>query len=248
MKMNSFNSEIDIREINKELVKLMKYIPCKYPATGWYFTPNQPNGSIAPNNESWSCIFSYINKVVKGNRLCLSVNNSGCSGAACYLGFKEPSKQAGIFLSDKEKFKKTSELGHKFYSEIQAHPAKDTYIVLECIKDMKSSFIPEVVTLWVDALSLSGLVTLSNYDREDNDNVIIPFASGCQSIWSIPYKEKYKSKPKSTVGLLDPAARRFIPKDVLAFSVPINRFIDMTRNISGSFLETEQWTKLLAEN
>lgn len=56
----------------------------------------------------------------------------------------------------------------------------------------------EVVNLWVDAVSLAGPVTLSNYDRPNNDNVAVPFASGCQSIWTSPIKILTRKNQKAS--------------------------------------------------
>ena len=73
-------------------------------------------------------------------------------------------------------------------------------VVLERIESIEDGIHIEVVSLWVDALSLSGLVTLANYDRPTNDNVVVPYASGCQSIWTLPYKQAFERLPKSVVG------------------------------------------------
>lgn len=116
--------------------------------------------------------------------------------------------------------------------------------MLERIEDLDDKSIPEVITLWVNTTSLSGLVTLANYDRPTNNNVLIPFASGCQSVWTFPYKEKFQEFPKCVVGLIDPAARVFMPSEVLSFSMPANRLLEMADNISGSFLESDIWKNL----
>jgi hypothetical protein len=63
-------------------------------------------------------MFTSIERIAKGRRLCLSVERPGCGGAACYLGLKKPSTGAGAFLAEKERFKKTVELGRAFYAEI----------------------------------------------------------------------------------------------------------------------------------
>lgn len=245
-KVSEQNSSDDAlnRQIKEGIARLKEYIPFIFPATGWYFTSGKPDNAITPDKGTWSCMMIYIEKVATGEKLCLSAQNPGCSGAACYLGFKEPEVGAGSFLAEKEKFKKNIELGNTFYAEIQASLAKDDYLVLERIEDLGDNIIPEVITLWVDATSLSGLVTLANYDRKTDDNVLIPFASGCQSIWTIPYKEKFQDISRCVVGLIDPAARLFLPHEILSFSMPINRFTELADNISGSFLELEIWESL----
>ncbi|MCP3923257.1 MAG: DUF169 domain-containing protein [Desulfobacterales bacterium] len=37
--------------------------------------------------------------------------------------------------------------------------------------------------------------------------------------------------------MFDIMCRNFIPEDMVAFSVPSNRFIEMANNIEGSFLD-----------
>ena len=245
LKQNSINNKLN-RQIKEGIIRLAKCVPFIFPATCWYFTSRIPDNAITPDQETWSCMMKYIEKIATGEKLCLSAQNPGCSGAACYLGFKESEVNAGSFLARKEKFKKSIELGNAFYAEIQAPPAKDDYLVLERIDNLEAYIIPEVITLWVDATSLSGLVTLANYDRPTNDNVLIPFASGCQSIWTIPYKEKIQNIPKCIIGLIDPAARLYLPHDdILSFSIPINRFIELVDNISDSFLESVVWNSVV---
>lgn len=182
-------------------------------------------------------MFGYINRLARAVPVCFSSENAGCSGASCYLGFKTPSKDAGRFLAEKEKFKKDAALGNAFYEKIGAPAAEAKFLIWETVDNCTEAANIEVVNLWVDAVSLAGLVTLANYDHPTNDNVNVPFASGCQSIWTIPYKEKYADKPKGIVGCMDPAMRKHLPSDVVSFSVTAKRFVEMTENISGSFLE-----------
>ena len=97
----------------------------------------------------------------------------------------------------------------------------------------------EVANLFPAGLTnLAKLVTLSSYDRITSiDNVLIPDASGCQSIFGIPYNEKFQKNPKSVVGLMDTLARNFVPEDMILFSMPANRFVEMANSNEGSFLD-----------
>lgn len=236
-----------VEQVNSGSNKLAEYMPFKMPPTCWYFASESPCDAIIPDSEAWSCIFEFVSEIASGKKLCLSERNPGCSGASLYLGFREPGVGAGGFLAGQERFKKNVELGNAFYDEIKALPAKNDFIVLSQVEDLENNIIPEVITLWVDATSLSGLITLANYDRATNNNVIIPFASGCQSIWTIPYKEKFQRFPKGVVGLVDPAARVPLPPEVLSFSMPVNRFIELVDNVEGSFLELRTWKGLIRQ-
>ena len=44
--------------------------------------------------------------------------------------------------------------------------------------------------------------------------------------------------------MLDVSARPFVSKDVLSFSVPMNKFVGMVGNIEESFLITKSWEKI----
>jgi len=232
---------MNTRQIKDSLGHLERYIPFMMPAMSWRFASLPPDNAVMPEIDAWTCMFTFVNEVAKGKKLCLSIEQPGCSGAAYYLGFKRPAPDAGAFLAEKERFKKTVALGRAFYKEIKPLPAPDKYAVLGRIGDLEDGIVPEVVVLWIDAVSLSGLVTLANFDRPTNDNVMIPFASGCQSIWTIPYREKFEKFPKCVVGTMDPAVRPYLPKEAMTFSLPVGRFMEMAGNIEGGFLQTNLW-------
>lgn len=76
------------------------------------------------------------------------------------------------------------------------------------------------------------------------EGVFTPMGSGCSSIVSYPYLEKDSQHPRAVIGMFDPSARPYVPKDVLSFSVPMKRFIGMIENMEESFLITDTWKKL----
>ena len=50
--------------------------------------------------------------------------------------------------------------------------------------------------------------------------------------------------PRAVVGLLDTSARPFVPPNVLSFTVPFARFLEMEANVEGSFFGTKSWIKV----
>jgi hypothetical protein len=56
-----------------------------------------------------------------------------------------------------------------------------------------------------------------------------------------PYLEKDSANPRAIIGLFDPSARPYVPKDALSFAVPFNKFMQMVDNMEDSFLITETW-------
>ena len=91
---------------------------------------------------------------------------------------------------------------------------------------------------------LSGLFTLSNFDRADPYGVIAPFGAGCSTIVLYPYLEKDKENPRPVLGMLDVSARPCVPAEVVTFAVPMSRFATMVGNMEESFLTTDSWRKV----
>ena len=127
-------------------------------------------------------------------------------------------------------------LGDAFYREAAPPPARSTWLVIRSVEDLDDGIVPEVVNLWVDAASLAALVALANHDRAGNDDVLIPFGAGCQSLWTIPFQRAGRGSGSCVVGLVDPAVRRWVPRDLLAFSTTANRFVALAACVPGSFL------------
>ena len=240
------NTGIEAIKIKRGAAELVRYLPQRMTATAWSFASSVPEAATLPDEGDWQCMFSLIHRIAEGGQVCFSSQRCGCSGAACYFGFEKPSADAGRFLAEKEKFKQKTDFGINFYRHIHAPAAKSKYLLWQPLDTSDNEMTIEVVNLWVDSLSLSGLVTLANYDSPANDNVYSPFGSGCQSLWTLPFKEQDSPAPRCVIGCLDPAMRSYIPADVISFSMTAKRFVEMTDNISGSFLEQDAWLKLIA--
>jgi hypothetical protein len=238
---------MDARIVKEGVRELSRYVPFKSPSTGWYYSKEKPRVSITFDDDTWTCMFKHIERLFLGERLCFSAQHTGCKYAAFYLGFEKPGTGEGAFLGTQARTKKTAEFGIEHYASIQVPPPQEDYLVLERIADIDDNATIDVVNLWIDALSLTGLVTMANFDNPKNDGAVVPYAAGCQSIWTIPYKETFQASPGAVVGAMDPVVRGYMPADVLSFSVPANRLIEMCQDIPDSFLKLEQWTKLVME-
>ncbi len=104
------------------------------------------------------------------------------------------------------------------------------------------------VTFFVDPDRLSALVILANYDHPDADNVIIPWAAGCQVMGIYAYRELERQRPRGLIGLTDISARKNVRaslgEHVLSFTAPWPLFQEMEGNVEGSFLQRETWRSL----
>jgi len=228
-----FNTS-QIKEAARRLGDLVEFV---LEPTVLYFSDTQPPDAATPAENTWTCMFALMKRVQAGRPACFSAARPGCVGAASYLGFNTvPVVPAALYLSHKEHLKKDASLAAAFYEGVEPVPAAKEYLIFQRLDMAPDSVAAEVVNLWLNAAGLSSLHTLANYDRATNDNVIMPFGSGCQSIWTMPHKEKHQASPMAVAGSLDPTVRRFLPPDAVSFSAPANRFLEMCANIPGSFL------------
>ncbi len=229
--------------VKESLRNFSEVLSFTYPAVGWYFSSEEIEDSFVFRKDKWVCMFMYLKMVMKkGKRIRYAGDSDGaCTGPAENFGFTEVEDDGGVFIAETERFKKNLEISKAYTRESATliHPPKDRYLYMEKLENIDDDHKIEVINVFpADFTNLTKLVGLSGYDRLANmDNVLTPFASGCQAVFTIPYHEKFQENPKSIIGLGDQLVRSFIPEDMVSFSVPSNRFVEMANNIEGSFLD-----------
>ena len=230
------------KEIKNGLGVLEARITFPYPTMCWYFTDNPGEDALAFKRDKWVCMFMYLKLVAKTERPLSFSKDRGeaCVGTAEYFGFRPIAKDSGSFLADEEHFKKSRALAEDYRRESRdrIYPPKAPYLCMAPKERVRDKETVEVVNLFPDVAGLTALSAMAGYDREGNSgNVRIPFASGCQSLFTLPYDQGFQEQPYAVAGLSDPFARNFIPKDMVTFSLPAVRFLEIVNNIPGSFLD-----------
>lgn len=153
-----------------------------------------------------------------------------------------------------ERYIKSPALVEKFIKALPLNEIPKKFVVFQPLSDVDpAKEKPQTIIFFVNPDQLSALVVLANYGRGDNENVIIPYAAGCQTIGIYPYREAKSKTPRAVVGLTDLSARVYVRRQLgdphfMTFSVPFAFFEEMEQNVSGSFLERHTWQSLLSEN
>ena len=148
-----------------------------------------------------------------------------------------------------EGYLKTPELVGKFLEYLPMTDIPNKYVVLRQLRQLEpEKGEPATVVFLADMDQLSALVILASYNRECNENVIVPMASACQCIGIYSFRESLREHPRAVVGIADISARiylkRHLKDDVVTVAVPYSMFREMETNISGSFLERNGWKGL----
>ena len=149
-----------------------------------------------------------------------------------------------------ERYIKTPERVHQFIENLPITDIPAEYVIFKPLADIDpQQETPQIIVFFADPDQLSALVVLANYDRQDNHNVIIPYAAGCQTIGIYPYQEAKAEKQRAVVGLTDLSARVSIRKlledHLMTFAVPLAMYEEMEGNVADSFLERPTWQALL---
>jgi hypothetical protein len=240
-------------EIKDRFIRLWEkhFDGAELPITFYY--SNSPEQAELVKPESLArCVIGALVAVWKGQSLSFNADSIGCFGGRKYLGFAENTRpDFEYFLScgipgkmEGERYKKSPELVKEILKVWPNFKAPAPYIIFKKWDNLKVADEPEVVIFFSTPDVLSGLFTLVNFDESKPDVVITPMGSGCSSIVSYPYMERDALHPRAVLGMFDPSARPYIPRNVLSFSVPMKRFVAMVENMDESFLITDSWQKI----
>jgi hypothetical protein len=221
------------------------------PITFYYSDTGQLADVVRPGTPS-RCVVGALVEVRNGHSVSFDADSIGCFGGRRYLGFDEALRpDFEYFLScgipgkmEGERYKKSPELVAETMKNWPRLRAPKPFIIFKRWDSLSQDDDPDVVIFFAQPDVLAGLFTLANFDQSQLEGVISPMGSGCSSIVAYPYLEKDSPHPRAIIGMFDPSARPYVPKDTLSFAVPMKRFVTMIENMEESFLGTRTWGKL----
>ena len=234
---------------------LVKKLNLQYEPVAILLSNEKPEGALQGKEGQWSSIIPLFLAAAKGKTAVFERKTTCCLGGKKGLGFGQfPNYPGGIeyFLStgksgvfEGEGYKKTPELGKEFVEYLPLTDVPYEYVIFKPLAQVDTDKEkPEVIVFYVNNDQLSALAVLANYYRPGNENVVMPFSSGCQSIFLLPYGEGQKENPRAVVGLTDITVRPMVNPAMLSFSMPYTMFLEMEENITGSFLEKPLWHRV----
>jgi uncharacterized protein (DUF169 family) len=234
---------------------LVKELNLRYEPVAVLFSNEKPEGALQNKEGHRSCIIPLFLAVAKGKTAVFERKTTECAGGKVGLGFGQYPQNRSIeyFLStgkngefEGEGYLKDPELGKDFVEGLPITDIHYQYVVFKPLTQVDTTKEKiEIILFYVNNDQLSALTVLANYYRPGIENVMMPFGSGCQSIFLLPFAEAQKENPRAVVGLTDITVRPMVDPDMLSFAVPYKMFLDMEENISGCFLEKHLWHRIV---
>ena len=215
------------------------------------FSDHVPDGALQFQQGKWGCVISLLAAASKGRTAALCARTTACNGGRVGLGFCQ--FELGViehFLSTGtvgpkpgEFYKKDPQLARDYVASLPRVTTAE-HLLFKPFSALEQDETPQAVVFLVNADQLSALVTMANYDQPTQDNVQVKFGAGC--IQSVLYvlKDSQEGRTTCTIGLTDPSARKCIDKDLLSFSIPYARYLQMEDQVEESFLTKQTWQGL----
>ena len=226
--------------------RLVEEFGLRYDPFAVWLSDMKPENAQEPTGGHRACVVSLLRSVPLGKVVALRPGAHVCPVAHYYLGFAdEPPEGTDEYLAHGgERLKDSPERARVHLAESRPFPRDEKYCLVARLDIIPDEIEPEVVTALVDADSLTGLLTLANYDRDGFDNVIAPFASGCSGLINEPLKEAVSPEPRAVIGLFDVMVRHLVDPDIMSFAVPYRRLLQMLGNVEGSFMTQPYWREI----
>lgn len=235
---------------------LVKSLGLNHEAVAVLLSNNKPKDALQGKQGHRSCTIPLFISATKGKTAVFERKTVTCPGGKAGFGFGQfPNYPDGIeyFLTvgkegkfEGEGYMKNPELGDDFVKCLPITDIPYEYVIFKPLSQVDiTKENPEIIMFYVNPNQLSALTVLANYYRPGCENVVIPFSSGCQSLFLLPYAESKKENPRAVVGLTDITVRPMVQADMLSFSVPYKMFLDMEQSIKGSFLEKDLWQRVM---
>jgi hypothetical protein len=215
--------------------------------------------TVSPKEGRWACVFMFYKRWLEGETLHITADNFGCGGAGTYLCDRQTRTREEYidFLYGEEGLKADREIMARWIDGTHHYRPEHGNLFLGPLRADQYAHL-KTVTFFVNPDQLTLLLTGAHYrhapgdpssgDRPSGDRpsvgqppVIAPFASGCGQLVAL-FDDL--DAPQAMIGATDIAMRKFLPPDILAFTVTRPMFEQLCSLDENSFLYKPFWQGL----
>lgn len=218
---------------------LLKRLNLNIPLIGVYDAPEDTGFGdiVTPPQAKHSCFFAFYKKWLNGSTLKLGKDNFGCGGCGTWMfGETTRSRQEYIeFLADDEGLKADHERMGAWFDHMQAYRPEHGFLFIGPLDERFKDHLRSV-SFFVNPDQLSALMIGAQYFHRtgEAEPVIAPFGSGCMLM--LTHFSNLET-PQAMIGGTDMAMRKYLPKDLLIFTVTVPMYEQLNSIGKDSFLD-----------
>jgi len=227
--------------------KLLEISRIDLPLIGLYDAPSTGpfEPLVGPGAGKHVCIFAFFQSWLEGRTCLLTGEAFGCGGCGRqFFGARTRSREEFIdFLYRDEGLKATRELMEEWIDASGTYEPAHGHILMGPLNPEQYEHLLSV-TFFVDPDQLSLMVYGANYNAApgDPDPVRAPFSSGCGQLIN---EFEDRDSARAVIGGTDVAMRKYLPRDILAFTVTRRMFEELCSLDESSFLYKPFWRDLM---
>ncbi len=199
---------------------------------------------VEPGAGERQCVFAFYNQWMRGTTLHITKEKFGCRGARYWLFDVEAMSRESFvkFLADDEGLKASHDLMNQWLDYHKPYRQEHPHILIGPLKENQYEYL-KTITFFVNPDQLSLLLLGAQYNHAPGDPppVIAPFGSGCMEL--VPLFDDL-NVPQAIIGTTDIAMRRFLPPDVMGFTITKPLFEQLCALDERSFLYKPFWQRL----
>jgi hypothetical protein len=242
---------------SQQVDRLCSALHLEYPLLALYHAEPGPEFEPLIYARGRACCFAYFKRWREGQTLVVEPargewgkTGTGCMGMQRAFGISEArTPWLAHFLTDGkggapmgEGLKATPELAQQWIDRGDSLRAQSRTALLGPLRPDRFD-AAQSVTFFCDPDRLAALITLATYWSADPEEVVAPFSSGCGHFWRVL---KTLGRDRALVGGTDVAMRKYLPPNLLSFTVSPERFERMAAFPDDAFLNKEWWKGLMA--
>lgn len=197
------------------------------------------------NRRGYTCMFSQLSALHRGEAVAFDRNNLGCFGAMKTIFGDNYDTEAEVrLLVEIEKFKCNREAVMQMDKINPKAAPTGKYLIMKPSNLLTEDESPVVFCIFANNDVISAMHTLLGFKNDRLDNIIIPFGSGCEQLLSFAFNEAKSNNPRAVLGGMDTAMRNCIRPDMLTLSVVASQMERIVSYMDDTFLSTYIWENL----
>jgi hypothetical protein len=216
------------------------------PVIGLYDAPDASafEPLVRPARGRWACVFTFYKSWLRGETLHLTKDNFGCGGAGTYLFdvFTRSRQEMIDFLYGTEGLKASADVMAEWIDRSPHYKPVYPNVLIGPLKDDQYEYL-KTATFLVNPDQLSLFITAAYYHqgRPTPPCVTAPFSSGCGQLG--PLFEDL-GRPAAMISATDIAMRKYLPPDLMTFTVTKPMYEQLCTLDETSFLGKPFWREV----